>query len=733
MASKPKSARKCDRLSDEALLDLARADFKAAVEFWRDPHDERATDVRYAAGNPWDPQEKRARDDAKRPCLAPDELGQYYNQLINDARANPVGVKYEPAGDGADEKTSEFYEGKAREIEYRSKAQQAYIAALENAVMGGYGFVRVMTKRAGPKSRDLELEIRPVPNPDQVLIDPLSTRPDASDAKHAFVFEAWRPEDFKKRWPNARAVTFAKDDLAIAPEWFKGTDIIVAEYWRLEEERHQAVLVQPAVPSQDIQEPFVVYRDEVDEGYFDFVEVLDEWEDTVPYVCSYLVTGVDVLERNDWPGSHIPIAACYGKQLYLTDGGTVKRVLMSMTRLARDPVMMHAYYTTTEAEVVGMTPKFPYFYYENQLNPEMKEAIALSNRVPVAAIEVKPLLDVTGGTVLPFPQRAPYDPPIAALLAGKESAKRSIQAAMGFSPLPTSAQRQNQKSGVALAQIEQSGQRGSFHFLDNYRGMIEYVGVILEDLIDKVYDTPRDTPIRMPDETSKVVRVNDPAAPESYPTKGRHLVTVSTGPSHDSQHEEASDFADLLMQTSFAPKIADIAIRMKGLGTKGDELADRLMPPEARQQQGQDGKPPDPKQLQQMLGQMTEQFQQLQQAAEAMKRDLDTDAAKQQATIQKAQLDAQTALQKTQIEAQAAVEKARMEAELAITLQTMKDENAIRVAEIAAASRLEVASQQADTKLTEIAAKADSEDQDRALDVVKMATAPAPMAEDDEM
>ena len=39
---------------------------------------------------------------------------------------------------------------------------------------------------------------------------------------------------------------------------------------------------------------------------------------------------------------------------------------------------------------------------------------------------------------------------------------------MGISPLPTEAQARSQKSGKALQRIEESGQRGTFHFVDHY-------------------------------------------------------------------------------------------------------------------------------------------------------------------------------------------------------------------------------------------------------------------------
>ena len=60
---------------------------------------EGAIDVRYAAGNTWEPRTKTARGD--RPVLNLDQLSQYTNQLVNSYRQNPRGANVSPAGGGA--------------------------------------------------------------------------------------------------------------------------------------------------------------------------------------------------------------------------------------------------------------------------------------------------------------------------------------------------------------------------------------------------------------------------------------------------------------------------------------------------------------------------------------------------------------------------------------------------------------------------------------------------------
>jgi hypothetical protein len=83
----------------------------------------------------------------------------------------------------------------------------------------------------------------------------------------------------------------------------------------------------------------------------------------------------------------------------------------------------------------------------------------------------------------------------------KDSARRSIQAAMGISPLPTAALRDSEKSGIALEKIQTAEAIGSFHFTDNYDGFIENLGWQVNELIDKIYDTARTVPVLKKDGT----------------------------------------------------------------------------------------------------------------------------------------------------------------------------------------------------------------------------------------
>jgi hypothetical protein len=378
--------------------------------------------------------------------------------------------------------------------------------------------------------------------------------------------------------------------------------------------------------------------------------------------------------------------------LYLMHAGKQRRVIGSMVRMARDPQMLYAFIVTNEAESFGMAPKFPYFVYEGQLDQKNLELLNQSNKKPVAVIEVKPQIEGIGGDLpAPFPQRNPYDPPAAAYEIAKESARRMIQAAMAQTPLPTAAQRATQKSGKALQKIDEIGQRGSYHFTDHYLDMIQQVGVICEDLFEAVYDGTRTIGARKANDDAYDVKVNDPTDPKRQTMAGDHLVTVSTGPSFDSQREEASDFADTLAQLS--PQVFSVLgpmiVKMKNLGPIGDEMAELLkflQPPEVRALDAKKHEG-DPKAAAQELAQTKGEVMKMQQAMQKMKDALDKDQVKVQGSLQEAQLKAQADVQKAQIDAQSKQQLEVMATDRELALQVMKNAASVAVAHLQAASK----------------------------------------------
>lgn len=611
MARPKNSERWQPRAEDRDILDRMHDRFTYCVDRWTDVRAEAKTDMRHVKGDPWDPSERLARTKAKRPVIALDELGQYENQVVNEVRANPRAIKFSPVGDGANDRTSRFYANKTREIEYRSHAQQHYTRAFQNMVERSYGYAKVRTefmtdkpaKPSDPWSAFAKrLVIDGVADPDSVYPDPDFVDATGRDWKYLFEIESRTRAEFKREWPKAAIQDFTPDLVKYSNGWIDQSSVRIAAYWELEHSRK--VLQAWEIVNPETGQP-VVFEWWEDESELMLEQAKaaggdpvkkDEREVLEPKVTQYLTNGVEILKTTPWPGKWIPYVAMFGKMLWMDEGAGPKLVIMSMTRLARDPNMLHAYYTSCEAEMIGMTPKVPWWVWKGSIDKVNAIKIQKANHEPVAFIEVDPKLSTNQQDTPSLPQRVPFEPPIQAIEMGKEGARRAIQASMGLTPLPTSAQRRNEKSGVALKQIEDSGQRGSYHFIDSYNMGIERVGELLEDLIPKVYDTKGETAVLGPDmkATSMYIGMDpDGQLPDGVEKDqaipsidGLHAVTIEVGPEVQSERQEASMFVDGFMGSQLismlpppmALEILALLVKLKNLGPIGDQIVEVLKP-----------------------------------------------------------------------------------------------------------------------------------------------------------
>ena len=526
------------------------------VSRWQRIWDEGDEDMKYIMGDPWDPAEKKLRTELHRPCLSFDELSQYLNQVQNEYRQNPRGIKIIPGGKKADDKTAELRADIIRGIESKSNAKTAYVTALDNSAMRGFGYFRVGTRYIDQEGNQ-EIFIARVANPKSIMLDPDASEITCSDGMRAFVDTLVPKARFKERFPKAKVLDFNSSLWTTgATAWIKGEHVQVSEYWKV------TLTAGKFMEERSIKQ--------------------------------YLTNGREILEENEWPGRWIPIIPMFGREVYYDYGAGEERVLMSLIRLAREPYRAYCYTRTTSLELIGMMPKAPYVGYEGQFAGH-EEEWQNAHRVPRAFLQVKPMMDATGQNLLPLPQRPAYQADVAATEIVSESLRRSIQSAMGMTALPTAALRRNEKSGVALQQIKESEQTGTYHLLHNADLALEFAGKIIVDLMPKVIDTERELGTIHKDESYEVVTVNsEQSAEDGKPSQllddAPHDVMVTTGPSFQSQRQEAQSFVDMLASNpqlvqlalanpqSSAAKLFSLAIRLRQLGPLGDEMADAIDP-----------------------------------------------------------------------------------------------------------------------------------------------------------
>ena len=393
--------------------------------------------------------------------------------------------------------------------------------------------------------------------------------------------------------------------MKVAKDWIGEKDLQIAEYWKTHTTPRKLLLIRTKQDGKELLLP--VWESDLEGKKPAKDEIARERTVDVKKVVQYLTNGIEILDDVEWAGSRIPIISCFGKELWLDEGSGAKRHLLSMIRLARDPQMLFAYMCTQEAEEAGMTPKTPFIGAKGQFETA-RQTWELINKQPFSFVEYDVILEAGGQQAYPPPSRLPWTPNFQAYEVAKDSIRRSIQAAMGITPLPTAAQRDSEKSGVALEKISTQESIGSFHFTDNFDRALQNLGWQVNELIGPIYDTQREVPIEKPDGTYDTLHTVGNAShpmdeqgaydvqglPQEaqdehlHTGKGNFDVTISTGPSYQSQREQASEFVDHLIANwqqlgipaPLAQKILALGIKLKDIGPIGDAIQELLDPPD---------------------------------------------------------------------------------------------------------------------------------------------------------
>jgi len=608
------------------ILKEIRENYTAFEEAWRPIKEEGDKDMLAVGGDPWEAKEREFRDKYDRPVMTWDELSPYINQLVNDPRQNKRAIKINPRGAGATNVTAQLREDKMREIQYNSRAQSAFTTAFQGAAERSYGWFGInsrlvadglteeqyeeLVKSSPEKLFEQELYIYRIANPNSVLPNPEYKEQDASDMTECFVEERTQRSAFKRRWPNAKYSDWVGGYADEAPGWQTEKVVRVAAYYKAIIKRKKLYYLDGIANKND---RVALYGDELPGGE-------DRWmadeknKKRIKYdrtietrrIKQYWTNGLEILEESsEIPIRWIPLVLVAGKEMWIDEGSGAKRRLLSLIRLARDPYMAYCYIRSSEAEEAGMAPKSPVMGYTGQFETD-RAAWENLNKIPVPFIQVDPVVDPTDpNKFLPLPSRPQYQPNFQSYEMFAEAARRAIRTACGGSNLPVAAQRMNEKSGVALKEIEADEDRGTFHFIDNFNFSLEHAGRIIDAWFPYVYDTKRDIAVMKADGEFKTLTINDETYTEKGPdgqavqqhydaVTGDHGVTVSTGKDSASQRDEVKELlqgvmGELQAIATIAPpgaaaKMLALNIRLAALGPLGDEMADTLDPPDAEKQ-----------------------------------------------------------------------------------------------------------------------------------------------------
>lgn len=616
------------KLDDEELVDTIDNDgdfledvhkrYQNAKNIWEPVFANCRADIAFENGDMWDASLKSKRKVNNLSCLTVNKISSKVKYIVNNARANMPAIKVRPIKDGASENTAKVFDGIIKSIEYQGNAKQARIYAHKCNVIGGIGAWRDLLYINDEGDPDIKSER--ILDPTSILMDPNAREQDFSDAEYAFITTWIAKEQFEKEYPDVDVKNYSSD----YNSWYSEDAVQVVEYWCKGED-----------------------------GLFD----------------QYLLTADKVLKRTeDYPGKYLPIYYLTGEESAVNG----ERDYKGIVRDVKDMQMLHNLTKSRTADYIARSAEAQWLV-EGEMIADYKDVWQKAN------VSGAPVLPYTATSTGGKPQRVdPLTPPTGLIEASKET-DEDIRMTIGIrdplADIPSS------QSGKAIALQISQGNIGTFEFADKLNDLIKYQGKVLVDLIPKVFNYAHIREIMGEDGAVTPVQLNQPYIENGEQvmhdlSRGKYLVTISSGASYESQRSETADKLIELVgkYPNFMQVAGDLIVRNMDFVGK-DDLADRLkatIPPEvlaatnatngdkAEQQIAQMNA-----QMQQMAQQLQEaqmQAQQLQQVNAQLQQDQQTKATEIQL---KSQADIQTMQTKAQIELQVAREKSQFDAQIA--------------------------------------------------------------------
>jgi len=545
----------------EAIIQQARDRFEFSETEEYENRTEAREDLSMLAGKSHWPSEilkKRTEDD--RPALTINKLPSFVDVVMNDSRLNKTAIKVVPYGGGSTQEIANVMAGLIRNIEQVSDADVAYQTALEGAASNGFGSFRISTAFSGEESPwDQEILIDRIRDPFTVYMDPSSEKPDGSDARFAFITKFIPRKEFEVLYPGKNS-TSSLDD----PRWYGEDSIRIAEYWVKEPIKKRLCLLsdgrtvnqddwESALPELKSREKVIHLEPSPDNpqvpvevdgpapegsGYPEGVvnkvpEILRSRSVDTHKVVQYIINGEEILEENQWAGKYIPIIPVWGKEVILEG----KRYIRGVIRFAKDPQRMYNYFRTAATETVALAPKAPYLIADEQIE-------GYENEWDQLGVKNLPYLKYKYIQGYPLPKREMVTQTALGEITEANIANDEMKATTSIYDASLGASG-NEVSGVAIQSRQYQSNMANFTYHDNLRRAIRFAGKILVDLIPKIYDTDRVIAIIGEDEDQKMVRINQEVEVNGVKkiindfTMGRYKITVTAGPSFNTQRQEA--------------------------------------------------------------------------------------------------------------------------------------------------------------------------------------------------
>jgi hypothetical protein len=512
--------------------------------------------IRFVRGDQWSEADLQERKLAQRPALTINKTRVMINRVVGDIIQNLPGMKVIPVESG-DFGGAEVRQELIRHRERESEAADVYTLAARQAVEGGFGYFRILTKNIDDETYDQDIFLQQIRNQFTVYLDQSAKEYTYEDGRWAFITEMLTEEEFERQYPGAQTIDFIGNTGNMGEQfekWHEPNKIRVAEYFWKEPVRKTIADIAQLDERKTIELTEKVTRSMLRRNGW---QILRERKADSHKVMWAKITAHEVLDGPiEFPSKYIPIIPVLGYE----DNIEGKRSYVGLVTDMMDSQRMLNFFYTSEVECVQQQTKAPWL--GTPLNFKGNEVMWRdANRTSHAALVAEPDPRIPGG----MPQR--IEPPRSSSghLNHIQLADADMKDTSGIQDASLG-RASNERSGRAILARQRGSDITTITFRDNLQKSIKYAGKITLDMMPRVYDNQRVIRLVGDDgnlrelflnteiidfNTLEVVKINDLS-------EGKFDYVADAGAMFMTRRQEAA--ATMLQALQFAPQYAHIMI-----------------------------------------------------------------------------------------------------------------------------------------------------------------------------
>lgn len=392
-------------------------------------------------------------------------------------------------------------DGHFRHILYDAQKHGVQYGAHKNQLAGGFGVFRVEVDYENPRSFKQVIKLRQEADPTLVYFDPLAEEVTKCDAKFCGKIIHMTLEDFKADYPkvDTDSIDFRRS-LDNSFSWSYKTDqgnvMAVCEHYKFKDIKKTLVKLPNGMTMLKDKYNDYKTRWESEGRVSQFPVIVEERPTLLKRVCRYTVIGTQIIAYDETEFSYLPFVFIDNDSALLKDNE------MSMMTQFTKPYVYPAEGVQRLMNFCGQViandfenmVMHRFKVAEESLPTEEAYLEAYKNIQMPATLVYKAYNDQDPNQPLPPPQeiaRVPLPPEVIAIFGSSMQTLQNIlgtyDASLGIND--------NQLSGVAIVEGATQSNAAAMPSIVNYMQAMTQVGIVIFDLIPKIFITPQTVPI----------------------------------------------------------------------------------------------------------------------------------------------------------------------------------------------------------------------------------------------